>query len=470
MDQLVKHPLIVVLGATACGKSRLAIELARRFNGEIISADSMQVYKGLDIVTNKVTAAEQQLAKHHMIDFLDPLSRHSVVDFRNKSLDIIGNLHADRRIPIIVGGTHYYIESLLWKGFILEPTLDSDKLGVNQENTLIDEELKLFQSLDKDTLHNQEDLEDADKFFAKTIYNDSFARVDSPKLYKILEKVDPEAAKLYHPNDKRRLIRKLQIIQRNNRSYTDILETVNRSDEGDKSSLGGPLRFKSSLVIWIDCERELLYKIMDERIDTMMERGLIKELEQFHELYNKQRLVDGTTPGYDKGILQTIGFKEFHDYLILDPTAKESKEGKLILERSLERMKISTRQYAKRQLKWIRRRFMQSGTRDLPAVFKLETSFDEEGWLNQVQKPAYEIVSCFLENREYPEELAKFKKEPEQQDAKNNPGKYYCEECDRLFIGSVNIEAHLASKRHRYTKSSNSIQTAQLDGQIITSG
>uniref|UniRef100_A0A6G1SBQ9 tRNA dimethylallyltransferase, mitochondrial n=1 Tax=Aceria tosichella TaxID=561515 RepID=A0A6G1SBQ9_9ACAR len=456
-DMAQRAPLIVVLGATACGKSRLAIELARRFNGEIISADSMQVYKGLDIVTNKVTAAEQQLAKHHMIDFLDPLSRYSVIDFRNKSLEVIGNLHDNKRIPIVVGGTNYYIESLLWKAFILGPTLQSAKKEfhepkqVEQDRTLIDSEFKLLKSLSEDTLHHQEDFEDVDKFFAKPIYNDAFAQVDSQKLWNILEKVDPNAAHLYHPKDKRRLIRSLQIIQENKKNYTEVLEHVNKSGEGDKSSLGGPLRFKSTLVIWLNCDHEILDKVMDERVDKMLDRGLLAELEDFHENYNKQRLTDGKKPEYDKGVFQTIGFKEFHDYLMLDTTTKESDEGNKILKRSIQRMKISTRQYAKRQLKWIRRRFLQSGTRDLPSVFKLETSFDEQGWLAQVQEPAYKIVSCFLEGRDYPGELLEFKKEPEKQEAVNNPGKHYCEICDRTFIGSFNIESHIMSKRHRKT-------------------
>jgi tRNA dimethylallyltransferase len=456
-DMALRQPLIVILGATACGKSRLAIELAKKFNGEIISADSMQVYKGLDIVTNKVTPEEQQQARHHMIDFLDPLSRYSVVDFRNKSLEIIGNLHCDKRIPIVVGGTNYYIESLLWKGFLLEPTFESAKRDfrslkdVEQSKTLIDSEFKFLKNLSKDTLHTEDDFEDVDKFFSKPIFNDAFKDVDGHKLWNILEKVDPEAAHLYHPKDKRRVIRSLQIIQENKKNYSDILRNVNKSDDGESISLGGPLRFRHTLVMWLNCDNKVLDKVMDERVDKMLDRGLLAELEQFHENYNQQRLIDGKKPEYDKGIFQTIGFKEFHDYLTLDTTAKASEEGNKILKQSIERMKVSTRQYARRQLKWIRRRFLQSGTRDLPDVFMLETSFDEEGWTNQVMKPAFEIVSCFLEGCDFSNEIMNFKKEPVKQEVTNRPGKHYCEVCDRTFIGSFNIESHIASKRHHRT-------------------
>lgn len=450
-------PLIVVLGATACGKSRLAIEIARRFRGEIISADSMQVYKGLDIVTNKVTEEEQQQARHHMINLQDPLSRYSVIDFRNKSLDLINSLHKRNLLPIIVGGTNYYIESLLWKGFILGPTLESakrdfenpDSLDGRQSDTLIDSEAKLLGKQAAETLHAPEDLEDIEKFFSKPIYNAGFANVDSQKLWQILEKVDPKSAHIFHPHDKRRIIRSLQVFQERKRNYSDLLEGINKSDRsGEKISLGGPLRYEETLVIWLQCDNDLLDNVLDERIDKMLNRGLLAELENFHNDYNKQRMKEGKKPEYDKGIFQTIGFKEFHDYFMLDPDTRASQGGNEVLKSAIVRMKISTRQYARRQLKWVRRRFLQSGTRDLPMMFKLHTAFDETDWLERVQKPALDIVSCFMNNSNFTDDLLALKTEPEKQELINMPGKYHCEACDRIFIGSVNINAHLKSKMH----------------------
>ncbi|KAK4301246.1 hypothetical protein Pmani_026599 [Petrolisthes manimaculis] len=111
-------PVVVVLGATGTGKSKLALEIATRFKGEIISADSMQVYKGLDIITNKVTPEEQAQVPHHLLDFVDPLSRYSVIDFRDAALPIVQRLLDQGTLPVIVGGTNYYIESLLWEVLI----------------------------------------------------------------------------------------------------------------------------------------------------------------------------------------------------------------------------------------------------------------------------------------------------------------------------------------------------------------
>ena len=453
-----RAPLVVILGATACGKSRLAIEIAQRFKGQIISADSMQVYKGLDIVTNKVTDEEQQQAQHHMINFLDPMSRYSVIDFRNKSLDIINSVHKQQELPIIVGGTNYYIESILWKSFILGPTLKSAKRNFEEpvdsnltdnNDTLIDSEAKMLGTSALKTRHLPEDLEDVDKFFSKPIYNDGFAHVDSASLWRILEKVDPQSAHIFHPHDKRRIIRSLQVIQESKKNYSQVLEDVNRSDHGDKASLGGPLRYDATLVIWLHCDNDILDKFLDERVDKMLDRGLLAELENFHDDYNKQRLIDGQEPEYDKGVFQTIGFKEFHNYLILDPDVKASHKGNEILRKAIERMKISTRQYARRQLKWIRRRFLQSGTRDLPPLFKLNTAFDEEVWLKQVQKPAFDIVARFIDNQEITGDLLAYKKEPEKQETTNAPGKYHCEVCDRTFIGSYCIDTHLKSRMHQ---------------------
>ncbi|KAJ1558130.1 tRNA dimethylallyltransferase, partial [Cladochytrium tenue] len=108
-------PVFVVLGTTGVGKSRFAIELARAVGGEIINADSMQVYKGLDIVTNKVTPAEREAAPHHLLDFVDPgEAEYSVIQFERDALAAIGDIRSRGRVPVLVGGTHYYIQAVLW--------------------------------------------------------------------------------------------------------------------------------------------------------------------------------------------------------------------------------------------------------------------------------------------------------------------------------------------------------------------
>lgn len=456
-------PLVVILGATACGKSKLAIELARQFCGEIISADSMQVYNGLDIVTNKVTDEEQRQAKHHMINIIDPSQRFSVVDFQYQSLNIINNLLKKDSLPIVVGGTNYYIESLLWKSFIIGPTLDSTKrlhekaedeisFDTLNKTTLIDSENEILSKLNGDSyVHTEEDLLEVGKFFMKPIYNDAFGHISSEKLWSILEQVDPEAAHMYHPNDKRRIIRCLQIIQEKHENYSQLLKNKNISGEQGKTSLGGPLRFNKTCILWLSCDNTILDKKLDDRVEQMLSQGLLSELSKFHEKYNSHRIRNkDDKPDYEKGLFQTIGFKEFHDYLVMEPEIKETAEGQKVLKRSIEEMKISTRQYARRQMKWIRRRFLQAeGKRDLPLVFKLNVAFNEEEWTKQVKEPAIEIVDSLINETAISDNLLDLKQKAEEQAVINNPGKFYCEICDRTFIGTHYIEEHLKSRRHR---------------------
>lgn len=430
-------PLIVVLGATACGKTKLAIDLARRFGGEIISADSMQVYKGLDIVTNKVTEEEQSQAKHHLIDFLTPLQRFSVVDFRDQAVKIIDQLIAKKKIPILVGGTNYYIESILWKNFIVSPEVKDVK------QTVIDDEYEILKFAD---FHKDEDFESVEKFFKKPIFNDGFKNVDGEKLWKILEQVDPTAAHLYHMNNKRRIIRCLQIIQRRQENYSEILKKINVSQTSG-SSLGGPLRYPETCVFWLDCDNDVLDKILDERVDQMLERGLLEEIECFHEDYNKQRLISGEEPDYEKGIFQSIGFKEFHDYLALNQEERSSQEGVKLFKRSVVMMKQSTRKYARKQLKWIKSRFQQSETRDLPPLYKLPVSHDD--WNAKTQAPAFEIVDHILNNRMLSDNLLYYQQDLTAPVAPIQAAKFYCEACNKVYIGSRDIDVHLKSKRHQ---------------------
>ena len=177
-------PTVVVLGATGAGKSKLALEVAQKFGGEIISADAMQMYKGLDIVTNKVTSEEQKLVKHHMIDFLDPLLKSSVVDFRNQALPIVQDLRNRNVMPVICGGTNYYIESLLWNVLV---NAQGPGSGSDAKTTLepVNKKVKVEED---DNLTNEE-------------------------LHAKLKSIDPERAKDLHPNERRKISRSLQVFR-----------------------------------------------------------------------------------------------------------------------------------------------------------------------------------------------------------------------------------------------------------------
>uniref|UniRef100_A0A672GUJ6 tRNA dimethylallyltransferase n=1 Tax=Salarias fasciatus TaxID=181472 RepID=A0A672GUJ6_SALFA len=395
--------LVVILGATGTGKSKLAIEIGKRLCGEIISADSMQVYQGLDIITNKVTAEESAQCRHHMIGFVDPLvSSYTVVDFRNKAL-----------LPIIVGGTNYYIESLLWR--VLVDTQVRKSVFFQQEN----------EQPDNGDQHSKLELE----------------KLGGAELHKRLEKVDPAMAAMLHPNDKRKLARSLQIHQETGVPHSRWLEQQ-RGQEGG-GGLGGPLRYSKPCIFWLHADMKTLDERLDSRVDDMLSAGLIDELKDFHVRYNQQKIKDDSQD-YQHGIFQSIGFKEFHDYL----TAPEScgqPEKDALRNKGVEALKIATRRYARKQNKWVRNRFLKRPGDNIPAVYGLDVT-DVSRWEETVLNPALQILDS-LSKGEEPATAPVVVQETQQ---RNKRSHNMCDLCDKVIIGDLEWRAHLNSKKHQY--------------------
>ncbi|XP_011874387.1 PREDICTED: tRNA dimethylallyltransferase, mitochondrial isoform X2 [Vollenhovia emeryi] len=354
-------PILVILGATGSGKSRLGIELARRFSGEIISADSMQVYKGLDIVTAKVTPAERKAAPHHMLDIVDPLTNFSVIDFRDMALPIIDNLLARRKLPIVVGGTNYYIESLLWEILLTDPKEPSVQVdsGATNPSASIENRSDDRYNVQVDRLNDGDDDETAPK---KLKFDARLCDSSNEELHRRLMEVDPEMANKLHPNNRRKIIRSLEIFHQHGKTHTELLK-VQRSAGG--CGLGGPLRYPNSVILWLRCNKKVLDSRLNDRVDGMMEAGLMQELLDFHRAYNEQRIKSNTSPDYTKGIFQTIGFKEFHTYLIQSEEERASEKGKKLMEQGIDDLKLVTRRYAKRQEKWVMNRLIRRGDRQV---------------------------------------------------------------------------------------------------------
>ncbi|XP_061937659.1 tRNA dimethylallyltransferase isoform X2 [Apis cerana] len=338
-------PVLAILGSTGCGKSRLAIELACKFFGEIISADSMQVYKGLNIVTAKVTKEEQEKAPHHMLNIVDSLNpSYTVVQFRDAAIPIIDDLLARRKLPIIVGGTNYYIESILW-----EVLMDNSRIGKdNDDNDRLDENVSCTKRM--------------------KIELDRSMTKDNQELYEELVKVDPEMAKRFHPNNRRKIIRSLEVFEQHGVKHSELLK-AQRIAGG--SGLGGPLRYRNVILLWINCDMKVLEDRLERRVDDMVETGLVQELLDFHRRYNKQRIKSNTPVDYTKGIFQTIGFKEFHDYLVLPEEEKREKKGQELLQRGIDDLKIVTKRYAKKQRKWVMNRLLRRSDRQVQSVLSV---------------------------------------------------------------------------------------------------
>ena len=471
-------PVVVVLGSTGTGKSKLAIELAKRVGGEIISADSMQVYKGLDIITNKVTSEEMAECPHHMMDFVSPPKEFSVVEYRNMALPLIYDIKKRGKVPIIVGGTNYYIESLMWDMLIDEGAGTSHKvkgnsLQTNASSSESDEESEIQKNIKKRKQIEDRGLKAA---FSKNIStvsslaksqqtgSDSFngitenpdkqntgvsdcARPSSENLYERLMALDPAMAEQLHPNDTRKIARSLQVYQQSGIRHSELIFEQQRKSGGN--TLGGPLRFDFTCVFWLRCEREILNERLDKRVDRMLEQGLLKELLEFHAEYNKTCHADGQQR-YTEGIFQSIGFKEFHQFLIqldssfsLDGSSEKNKE---LLKNCINAMKVVTRRYAKKQVTWVRNRFLGRPENCAPDVYGLDTT-NLDNWEEDVLDKALNILENLIDGCESP-----VKPLPRISVNHNDRKvKHICQLCDnRIIIGEENWKKHLVSRSHKW--------------------
>ena len=271
-----RQRIIAIAGPTAVGKTALSIALAKKLNGEIISCDSMQIYRGMDIGTAKPTQEEMAEVPHHMIDVADPADNYSCADYAKEASLILADILARGKTPIFCGGTGLYLESVLYEGAYSSP--------------------------------------EADEALRETLWAKS-----AEENHAALMKVDPEAAAAIHPNNRKRVIRALEIYLVSGKTKT----------EWDKENTRGTLKEGAEIYVLTSSDREALYQRIDKRVDLMLEAGLLDEV-------NQLSLDPATTAG------QAIGYKELNGYFA----------GQATLEEAIDKIKQASRNYAKRQLTW----------------------------------------------------------------------------------------------------------------------
>ncbi|XP_008710224.2 tRNA dimethylallyltransferase isoform X1 [Ursus maritimus] len=396
-------PLVVILGATGTGKSTLALQLGQRLGGEIVSADSMQVYEGLDIITNKVSAQEQRMCQHHMLSFVDPLvTNYTVVDFRNKATALIEDIFARDKIPIVVGGTNYYIESLLWKVLV---NTKPQEMGTER---VIDRKVEL-------------------------------EKEDRHALHKRLSQVDPEMASRLHPHDKRKVARSLQVFEETGITHSEFLHRQHAEEGG--GPLGGPLKFPNLCIFWLHADQTVLDERLDKRVDDMLAAGLLDELRDFHRRYNQKKVAENSQD-YQHGIFQSIGFKEFHEYLVTEGKCTPETSNQL-LKKGIESLKQVTKRYARKQNRWVKNRFLSRPGPSVPPVYGLDVS-DVSKWEESVLEPALEIVQSFVQGHKPAAAPVKMPCS----ETENKRSYHMCDLCDRIIIGDREWAAHIKSKSH----------------------
>lgn len=282
---MAKKPLIILTGPTAVGKTGLSISLAKAVGGEIISADSMQVYRGMDIGSAKIRPEEMQGVPHYLIDELEPDEEFHVVKFKHLAEKYMAEIYERGRIPILVGGTGFYIQSVLYD-------IDFTENGSDSSYRRELEELARERG--------------------------------AGYLHRMLAQADPDSAADIHENNVKRVIRALEY-------YHDCGEpiSVHNRRERQKESPYAAVYFV------LNEDRSRLYERINQRIDAMLEEGLVEEVTAL-----KRR---GFTP--DMVSMQGLGYKEILDYL----------DGKCSLEEAVYRLKRDTRHFAKRQITWFKR-------------------------------------------------------------------------------------------------------------------
>ena len=281
----MKPKVVVIVGPTASGKTKLSVELAKRNNGEIISADSMQIYKDMDIGTAKVTKEEMQGIKHYLVDCVLPSERYTVSNFKKDSEKVIEEILNSNKSPIVVGGTGLYINSLIY--------------GIDYQEMKFDEG------------------------YRTKLMNKAETPEGLQMLWDEANKIDPLAMQKISKNDKKRIIRVLEIYNATGKTKTEQ-EIISRSKE---------IKYDYK-VFGINFKREILYERINQRVDIMIKQGLEQEVRNLISKYN-----------YFPTAMQGLGYKEVVEYI----------KGIITYEEMVEKIKQETRRYAKRQMTWFRK-------------------------------------------------------------------------------------------------------------------
>ena len=296
---LSKKPLIIIAGPTAVGKTAASVSLARTLGGEVVSADSVQVYRGLDIGSAKVTKEEMEGVPHHLIDIIDVDKDYDVSMFQTMASEAIEGIYERGNVPILAGGTGFYIQGLLYG---IDFTEEDEKLHGDIRERLMKEAAE---------------------------------EGGAEALYQRLTLVDPKSTEKIHAHNIRRVIRALEFYEIHGYPISQ-----HNAEEREKKAVYTPAFFV------LNDEREALYERINKRVDQMVDSGLIEEARWLYQL----KLPKGRTS------LKGIGYRELLEaFDLMDGRNLAASENRAIIERAVEKIKQDSRNYAKRQITWFRR-------------------------------------------------------------------------------------------------------------------
>ncbi|XP_052196625.1 tRNA dimethylallyltransferase 2 isoform X2 [Diospyros lotus] len=437
-----KPKVVVIMGPTGSGKSRLAIDLASHFPLEIINADSMQVYRGLDVLTNKVPLQDQKGVPHHLLGTVSPNLEFTAKDFRDSAIRLIEDILSRNCVPIIVGGTNYYIQALMTP-FLLDDSLEdmdeycpSDCTGDKQQNSEL--ESGLLASLSYD--------------------------------YDCLKDLDPAAANRIHPNDQRKINQYLSLYGRYGVLPSKLLQGKAMENWGRAQNF----RYNCCFIC-VDASLPVLDKYVEQRVDRMVEAGLLDEV---FDIYNLNM-------DYTRGLRQAIGVREFEDFLKAylfggqngnenglnhlqmwpnkdDQMLKENmtiilnslveNQLNVCLKDAIDKVKINTRRLVRRQKRRLNRLQMLFGW-NINYVDATESlCATNDSWAANVVEPSSGIIRSFLsEAEDLVDNLgARTSTEGQELIQRDLWTQYVCKACgNRVLRGGHEWEQHKQGRAHR---------------------
>ncbi|KAL3618475.1 hypothetical protein CASFOL_037557 [Castilleja foliolosa] len=430
---ILKPKIVVIMGATGSGKSKLAIDLASHFPIEIINADSMQVYKGLDVLTNKVPLHERKGVPHHLLGTISPNVEFTAKDFRDSAIPLIDEICSRNCLPVIVGGTNYYIQAIASR-FLLDDHAGESKAAHCLSDILGDNEEPDFQ-------------------FGPPSENCDYT-------YSRLKELDPVAANRIHPNDQRKIKQYLSLYSRLGELPSKLFQ--GDTMQGQNWGRADNLRYDCCFIC-VDASLPALDQYVDQRVDLMVSAGLLEEVRDVYE----------SDADYTRGLRQAIGVREFEDFLrylnsdcqqlsTLSPEVfKESicrimdssddhRLIKLVLDEAIQKVKLNTRRLVRRQRRRLSRLQMLFGWKiHFMDVTSCILCASENLWDVNVVEPSVNIIKSFIDKSAKPDATKKGS-ESVKLSQRDLWTRYVCQACgNKELRGAHEWEQHKQGRCHR---------------------
>ncbi|KAL8817605.1 MAG: hypothetical protein Q9223_003597 [Gallowayella weberi] len=411
----------------------LAVALAERFDGEIINGDALQMYEGLPIATNKLPLAERRSIPHHLLGCVQlDAETWKVGKYVRHANAIVRDIVARGKLPIVVGGSHYYTQSLLFQTNLVDKG--------SKEHLSVEAQEAKWPILAASTGH----------------------------MLDRLHVVDPEIASRLHPNDRRKIRHSLEVYLTTGKKPSDLYQEQRNMpspsvssqerifENGDEGLLAAPeptseLRF-DPLLLWVHVDRKELLARLDQRVDTMVHAGLIEEVEAMQQYLQKQQQ-NGVSIDQSSGIWTAIGFKELLQYVLTGSDRALDANGSAVMKKQgIELTKIATRQYARQQQKWIRNKLLRALKENhmLSHLVVLDGT-EISQWKHNVEAIAADAVTAFLAGGPLPNAsaLSKAMTEIVLPRAEPHIKARCCEICKVTLMTQQQWDAHPKSKKHR---------------------